>query len=182
MALAQSFARKLEGLEEKAKRDLHQLDGAKGALKQAADAIEQHRAYYQAAVDRGDLDGPSCTLAMDVITRCVGGLQNLADKAQLAATLKTGELRGLSQGIDTLEKEFNEERKRLQAVASLVEYDGRPDAAAQDIQRRKQTEKEGADAMAGKPKKPKKAAAPRAKPTTTRKDRCKPGKKKAKRK
>ena len=137
MALAQSWARKFEDVERAGQRDAHKLEGSIGSLQQAAGALDSHRGYYQAKVDSGDLDGPQCTLAMEVITRCVGGLQNLADKAQLALTLKRGELQGLRRGLDILEKEFKEEQQKVQAVASMVEHDGRPDGAAEDIQRRR---------------------------------------------
>lgn len=163
--LAQSMASKIEALEDGAKRDAFRLEGAADALKQAADALEAHRAYYQQLTDNGEIEGTACTVAMQVITRCVGGLQNLGDKTQLARQLKQGQLHGIRQSIDMLEKDFNEQRKRLEAVAAGIEHDGRPDEAAQDIARRRQEAQAAKAEPEGKPKrkaKPRRKAAKKA--------------------
>lgn len=160
LEVAQSMAAKLEAIEEAAARDAQRLDGGAEALRQAAGALDSHRAYYQDAVDSGDLTGPECTLAMQVITKCVGGLQSLLDKTTLAKQLKAGQLHGIRQSIDLLEKDFQAERKRLEAVVAGMEHDGRPDQAAQDIaQRRQQAQAEQAD----QPEAPKRKAKSRKK-------------------
>lgn len=159
MQLAQSWAKRFEEMEQSAARDGHRLEGAFDSLKQAAIAIDQHRAYYQAAVDSEELDGKQCTLAMEVITRCVGGLQNLADKTVIAQQHKQGELKGLRAVLSALEKDYNTEKAKVEAVVSLVEqdaYDARPTtSAADDIQRRR----EEARAEKGTKKKRRKKAA-----------------------
>lgn len=137
MVLAQTWARKIEDIETSATRELDKLAGAIVALRQAADALDAHRAYYQDAVDKDEMSGDECALAMKVITKCIGGLQNLRDKAQLGHTLKQGELHGVKRGISMLEKEFQAEKAKLGAIASMVEDDRRPDAAARDIQHRR---------------------------------------------
>ena len=156
--LAQHFGRKLEDIEDTTKRDLWKLEGGLDVLKQAAAAIDQHRPYYQDQCDEGVLDGPQTKVAMDVITRCVGGLQSLADKAQLAKSLKAGELQGVRRGIDLLQKEYEIELARVQAVQQMVEHDGRPDdGAAEDIRRRKTAAQEEKKSMAANKKSTKNA-------------------------
>ena len=145
MQLAQLWGKKIEGIEDTAKADVHRLEGSAASLKQAAAALEAHRAYYQTATDEGEIDGPTCSTAMGVITRCVGGLQNLADRAQLALSLKQGELQGIRRGLGILEQDYQAESARLEAISDMAEYSGRPDAAAQEIQRRK------AEAADGRP-------------------------------
>lgn len=179
MLLAQQFARDLEELETGTKRDVHRLEGTLSALKQAATALDGHRAYYQEQTDNDELTGPECTLAMRVISRCVGGLQNLQDKSQLALTLKQGELQGMRRSIDALEKTFTAEAAKVRAVADMIERDGRPDGAAADIQRRREAANQGEEKMGAMPK-PKGAGKAGGKSKKTKKDGCKGKKKKGK--
>jgi len=144
MQLAQHYARQLEGQEGEVQRDLYRLEGTFGAMRQAAAALEGHRPYYQAATDAGELDLAQCKLAMDVITKCAGGIQSLADKATLSRTLKQGELAGVRRSIATLERDFKSEQAKVLSLSAAGDHDARPTvAAAEDIQRRRQSKKEG---------------------------------------
>jgi len=138
MELAQIWGRKLDEVEGGAKREVDKLDGMAQGLKQAADALNAHRAYYQKALDENEIDGPMCTQCMQVITRCVGGLQNLLDKTSLAKQLKHGEIRGLSRAIDVLREEYTVEKTRIEGIENMLEHDSRPDRAVADIQRRRE--------------------------------------------
>ena len=141
MELAQAWGKRLQDVEDAAKRDLVRLDGMADAFKQSASALDSHRSYYQALVDADELTGDQCKFAMDVITRCVGGLQNLLDKATLLRQMKQGEVAGISRSIDVLGREYETERKRVEAIGDLVEHDARPDGAAADIQQRREEAK-----------------------------------------
>lgn len=149
--LAQSLAKKLEDVEEKAKRETAQFEGGIEALRQAAAALNTHRAYYQDRCDAGKLDGPQTKVAMDVISRCIGGLQSLTDKATLARSLKQGELQGVRRSIDLMEREYRAEIAKVQAIENMIEQDGRPhNAAAEDLARRKEAARAEKAAMAAK--------------------------------
>jgi hypothetical protein len=179
MQLAQSWGKKIEDLEEKAKADVHRLEGTVGSLRQAAAALEQHRHYYQTATDEGTIDGPTCSTAMDVITRCVGGIQNLSDKAQL----KQGELQGIRRGLGILEQDYQAERQRLQAISDMAEYTGRPDTtAAQDIQRRKAEAAEGRSSANAAPTDKEKDMAAKKKKATKKTTKKSPARKSTKKK
>lgn len=142
MQLAQSYARDLEAIEDQVRKDLHRMEGTAETLRQVATAMEGHRPYYQTATDEGELDLAQCKLAMQVIDRCVGGLQNLMDKATIARQLKQGELAGVGRSIATLKKSFDQEKAKVEAVAQMVEYDGRPSTPAnEDLQRRREQAK-----------------------------------------
>ena len=142
MELTQGWGKRMEEVEEAAKRDVHRLEGSAEALKQAAVALDAHRGFYQKQVDSGELTGEQCTLVMDVITRCVGGLQNLLDRVNINTQRKQGEVQAIARTIDMLGKDYKNEKAKVEAVAAAVEsgeYDARPSAmsAADDIARRR---------------------------------------------
>lgn len=182
MELAQHWARQMEDIERSIDRDLWRMDGGADALRHSAAALDQHRSYWQAKCDAGELTMAETKLAMTVIDKCIGGLQSLLDKATLAKQLKTGELAGLRRGISMLERDFKAESEKVRAVEGMIEHDGRPHlAVADDIARRKLEARAEKEAMAAKKKATKKATKKStAKKSTAKSDGCRTGKTKKK--
>lgn len=143
MELAQSWGKLIEESETASRHQVLRCEGGVAALKQAADAIESHRAYYQRAVDAGELDFDGCKLCMQVIDRCIGGLHNLEEKAHVQQQVHHGKAIGVGAALAVLENQYQTEKRKVESVVSLIEQgdldqDGRPTMrAADDLAQRK---------------------------------------------
>lgn len=126
MQLARNWGKKFEDFEENAKIIIYRLEGSAASLKKAAQALDESRSFYQKQVDDEIITMAECKLAMRVIDRCIGSLDNLAETDKINRLVKQGELLGYKKTLDFMEKEHTEEKKRVEGVLRAIES-GEPD-------------------------------------------------------
>ena len=168
--LARNWGRRFEEMETGTKTLVLRLEGNIDGLQKAAVALNESRNYYQQQVDDGQLTFEECKLAMKVIDRCIGSLDNLAEGAKVTRFMRQGELSGFKKVLDFLEKTHKEEVGRVKAVAAMVEsgevdprgglrvVDGEARkvvSAADDIAQRRAEAKAEKESSEPPPKKPK---------------------------
>lgn len=121
MQMAQDLGKKFEERETALMAEAHRLEGAQGALKQAAEKFESVKAFYQKEVDEGKFEEKDLEIVMRAIDRCRGVVLSLADVAQAQKLMKQGEAQESKRSLDLIEKMYQDERDRLAFVLKGIE-------------------------------------------------------------
>lgn len=127
--MAEDFGRKFEGMEEEAERSFYRQEGARDALKAAAQPIGQLMANIDDEVKEGalkEIAGEPLKVAEYAkrwLKRALGSIDSLATKAEVARVAAGGQRKGLEDAKKVAFKVWEEERNKLRAYLEAVEED-----------------------------------------------------------
>jgi len=136
--MAEDFGRKFEGMEEEAERSFHRQEGARDALKSAAQPV----ASLMELIDQDLKDGglPASGDPVEVakyakrwLKRALGALDNLATKAEVARIAAEGRRKGLEDAKQFAFKVWEDERGKLEAYLKAVEEERDGDGESDDV-------------------------------------------------
>jgi len=119
--VTQDIGRQLEPREQSLRDEANRLEGANGALKQAIERFETLKSYYRKEVEEGHFEEANLDMVFRAIDRCAGAANNLAERAAAQRLVKLGEASEAKATMDLIEKLYNEEKKKVQAVTQAIE-------------------------------------------------------------
>jgi hypothetical protein len=131
---SRQIGQKVDGLLQAAKDESCRLEGACGALSEAAGKVDAHKAYWDESQNRGDATADEAAVAHRVIEQCAGITRNLLESGRQRHLLQLGQIQFGELVLNVLEASFEQSAK----TALALQQDGVPASkAAQAAQRTK---------------------------------------------